>query len=89
MSRKITFKARVARVRRAIENGDVQRGLKELMILGLEANEPEDYKLSPRTLYDMLHTLKKLRDEQGVAEDDEEANELEDWLANETVSGSH
>ena len=89
MSRKITFKARVARVRRAIENGDVQRGLKELMILGLEANEPEDYKLSPRTLYDMLSTLKKLRDEQGVAEDDEEANELEDWLENETVSGSH
>lgn len=83
MARKVTFATRVGRVRRAIENGDVQRGLKELMILGLEANEPEDYKLSPRTLYDMLSTLKKLREAEGVTGNDEEDDELQNWLEDE------
>ncbi len=79
MARKITFSTRIGRLRRAIENGDVQRGLKELMILGLEANSPEDYKLTPRTMYDMLHTLKKIREEEGAVDDTDE--ETEDWLA--------
>ena len=81
MARKITFSTRIGRLRRAIENGDVQRGLKELMILGLEANSPEDYKLTPRTMYDMLHTLKKIREEEGAVDDTDE--ETEDWLAEE------
>ena len=87
MARKVTFATRVGRVRRAIQNGDVQRGLKELMILGLEANEPEDYKLSPRTLYDMLSTLKKLREQEGAVDDGEETEELDEWLKDEISSG--
>ena len=73
MARPLPFAARVRRLKGFIKNGDMGGFLQELMIIGIDANQLEDYKMSPRNLFEMaelLTKIKKLENEGKLKEDD-------------------
>jgi len=57
----------------ALKGGKIELFLQELMLVGLEANALEDYKMSPRNLFEMaelLTKIKKLENNGALKEDD-------------------
>jgi hypothetical protein len=61
MARPITPAVRVRRLKRFLTEGSLDKFLSELMILGIEANELEDYKVSPRNLFEMAELMLKIK----------------------------
>jgi len=73
MPRPVTFAQRVKRMKSALKGGKIELFLQELMLVGLEANALEDYKMSPRNLFEMaelLTKIKKLENNGALKEDD-------------------
>lgn len=77
MSRPLGFAGRKKRLRRLINEGNISAFLQELMIIGVEANELEDYKMSPRNLFEMAELLTKIKklEAKGALTDDRDS-----WL---------
>lgn len=82
MGRKVTMATRVGRMRRAIDKGNSIGFLKELVQLSLDANEIDDFKMSPRAISDIVNTIDKLKQEGSVEAVDDG---VEDWLEDEAV----
>lgn len=61
MARPITFSTRVRRLKSYIKAGNIEAFLSELMIIGIDANELEDYKMSPRNMFEMAELLTKIK----------------------------
>lgn len=61
MGRPVNFNTRVKRLKSHIKTGDIASFLQELMIIGIDANEVEDYKMSPRNLFEMAELLTKIK----------------------------
>lgn len=61
MGRTVTHTTRVGRMKRSIEKKDIESFLSEMILLGLDANEIEDWKMSPRNLFEMADLLVKLK----------------------------
>jgi hypothetical protein len=61
MGRTITTDRRIGRLKRAVENKDIETFLSEMIILGLESNEAEDFKMSPRTMFELAELLVKMK----------------------------
>jgi len=77
MSRSPSFAARKTRLKRLIREGNISAFLQELMTIGVEANELEDYKMSPRNLFEMAELLTKIKklEAKGALTDDRDS-----WL---------
>ena len=61
MARPITPAMRIRRLKRYLTEGALDKFLQELMILGIDANEETDYKVSPRNLFEMAELLVKIK----------------------------
>lgn len=61
MGRNVTAATRIGRMKRAVEKKDIEEFLSEMIILGLESNAAEDFKMSPRNLFEMADLLTKLK----------------------------
>jgi hypothetical protein len=73
MARPVTFPQRIKRMKRSLREGKIEAFLQELMLVGLDANQLEDYKMSPRNLFEMaelLTKIKKLENEGNLKDDD-------------------
>ena len=73
MARPVTFPQRIKRMKRSLREGKIEAFLQELMLVGLDANQLEDYKMSPRNLFEMaelLTKIKKLENEGKLKDDD-------------------
>jgi hypothetical protein len=55
-------------MRRALDKGNSIGFLKELLHIALDANELEDFKMSPRAISDIVATIDKLREEGSIEE---------------------
>lgn len=77
MSRPLGFAGRKKRLKRLINEGNISAFLQELMTIGVEANELEDYKMSPRNLFEMAELLTKIKklEAKGALTDDRDS-----WL---------
>jgi hypothetical protein len=51
----------VRRLKSHIGSGNIEAFLSELMIIGIDANELEDYKMSPRNMFEMAELLTKIK----------------------------
>jgi hypothetical protein len=73
MSRPVTFAQRIKRMKTALKNNKIEIFLQELMLVGLDANALEDYKMSPRNLFEMAELLTKIKklEGNGVLKDDD------------------
>ena len=76
MARPITPATRIRRLKRFLSEGKLDKFLQELMILGIDANELEDYKVSPRNLFEMAELLVKIKKIEG----DGALKEEDSWL---------
>ena len=61
MGRNVSIDTRINRMKRSVEKGDIEEFLSEMIVLGLESNEPEDFKMSPRTMYELAELLFKMK----------------------------
>jgi len=77
MGRPISFQTRVRRLKAHIKTGDIASFLQELMIIGIDANEVEDYKMSPRNLFEMAELLTKIKKMEKAGELKDDGG---DWL---------
>jgi hypothetical protein len=57
----------------ALKNNKIEIFLQELMLVGLDANALEDYKMSPRNLFEMAELLTKIKklENAGTLKDDD------------------
>jgi hypothetical protein len=76
MARPVTFSTRVRRLKSHIKAGDIEAFLAELMIIGIDANALEDYKMSPRNMFEMAELLVKIKRGKG----DKLEGEDDTWL---------
>jgi hypothetical protein len=61
MGRNVNIDTRINRMKRSVEKGNIEDFLSEMIVLGLESNEPEDFKMSPRTMYELAELLFKMK----------------------------
>ena len=76
MSRNVEPNVRIGRMKRAIEKKDIETFLSEMIVLGLESNEPEDFKMSPRTMFELSELLFKMK----KLDSDGKLNEKTNWF---------
>lgn len=75
MARKVTFNVRVGRMRRALQDGNNVRFLKELLSITLDANDLEDYKMSPKNIYEIIGAIQKMKNEAPKTD-----SAVDDWV---------
>lgn len=73
MARPVTFAQRIKKMKSALKSGKIETFLQELMLIGLDANALEDYKMSPRNLFEMAELLTKIKklENSGVLKEDD------------------